>query len=347
MKKNRYNKNMLVRELAFSAGITQKKARFVLEALSFIAYREASDQGFTLPGLCRMDIIRRKTRKMRNPQTGETILIAEHDALRVRPVKKARDAITPPQDNLITVLPSEENAAATPAPTILDDFSKAVSFRCKKCGQEIEAPIAAVGMQAECPVCAEPITIHAESEPGTLHGPALPEPIAEMPFPSMPSSQTPVIDPVAEAPTPTLPPPPLSAPTPAAPPPPYSEPDPFRPIAEPTRPVADAFKLKNQTIRIDLSALGLDTSGTPQPKKFTPKKRMLSFFCKNCRQEIESPADMAGSAAECPACGVSFEVPFFSDPGTLHGSDLDLKKDSETIKSMKSRTIRIEVPDDI
>ncbi len=74
---------------------------------------------------------------------------------------------------------------------------------------------------------------------------------------------------------------------------------------------------------------------------------MLSFFCKNCRQEIEAPAEMAGSSSECPSCGVSFEVPFFSDPGTLHGSDLDLKKDAASIQEMKSRTIRIEVPDDL
>ncbi|HPK37827.1 MAG TPA: HU family DNA-binding protein, partial [Kiritimatiellia bacterium] len=91
MKKKRYTKNMLVRELAFSTGITQKTARFVLEALRHIAYRETADQGFTLPGLCRMDIIRRKARRMRNPQTGENILIGEHDALRVRALKKARD----------------------------------------------------------------------------------------------------------------------------------------------------------------------------------------------------------------------------------------------------------------
>ena len=75
---------------------------------------------------------------------------------------------------------------------------------------------------------------------------------------------------------------------------------------------------------------------------------MLSFFCKNCRQEIEAPADMAGSASECPSCGMSFEVPFFSDPGTLHGSDLEHKKiDADTLKDMRGRTIRIEVPDDV
>jgi hypothetical protein len=44
---------------------------------------------------------------------------------------------------------------------------------------------------------------------------------------------------------------------------------------------------------------------------------------------------------------VSFEVPFFSDPGTLHGSDLDNKAPGDPdVKDARARTIRIEVPDD-
>ena len=307
MKKTTYTKSMLVRELAFNTGITQKSARFVLDALCSIAYREAASQGFTIPGLCRLDVIRRKERKMKNPQTGENILIAEHDALRVRALKKARDSVTPTPDNLITVIPPETAVPATASaasPTIFDDFSKAVSFCCQKCGQEIEAPLSAVGLQAECPSCGSPVKIPAESEPGTLHGPALPEPApadnAQLAEPS-PAAQSPV----------------------------------------------DHSKQKNQTIRIDLAALGFDKANAPAPQKTLPHKRMLSFFCKNCHQEIEAPADMAGSPSECPACGANFEVPFFSDPGTLHGSDLDQKKDRAAISDMRSRTIRIEVPDDI
>lgn len=300
MNKSTYTKSCLVRELAFNVGITQKKMRFALEALQQIAYREARNDGITLPGICRLDVIRRKPRKMRNPQTGENILIAEHDALRIRVLKRARNAVTPPPENLISLLPQE-------APKILDDFSQAVSFCCKKCGQEIEAPLSAAGILSECPACGAQITVPKESEPGTLHGPALPAPAAA---------------PVAAAPAPAATPALAAAPAPANHP-----------------------KFKNQTIRIDLAALGLDAppNATPVP---APKKRMLSFFCKNCRQEIEAPADMAGSASDCPACGVSFEVPFFSDPGTLHGSDLE-HKPAEALKEMKRRTIRIEVPDDI
>ena len=314
MKKNTYNKTTLVRELAFNTGITQKSARSVLEALRCIAYREASNQGFTIPGICRLDVIRRKARKMRNPQSGETFLIAEHDTLRVRVLKKARNAVTPQPENLITVLQEEA------APQVIEDFSKAVSFCCKTCHQEIEAPLSAAGMQAQCPSCGASILVPTESEPGTLHGPALPAPAA--------------------------------APAPAAPAPTVQDsfaPVPSAPEVAPA-PVAEEPKSKGgQTIRIDLAALGFDTAGgSATVQKTLPSKRMLSFFCKNCRQEIEAPADMAGSASECPSCGVSFEVPFFSDPGTLHGSDLEQKKiDADTLKDMRGRTIRIEVPDDM
>lgn len=312
MKKNTYNKTTLVRELAFNTGITQKSARLVLEALRCIAYREAANQGFTIPGICRLDVIRRKSRKMKNPQTGETFLIAEHDTLRVRVLKKARNAVTPTPDDLISVIQEPQQ------PPVLDDFSKAVSFCCKSCHQEIEAPLSAVGVQAQCPSCGASIVVPAKSEPGTLHGPPV--------QPALPSAV-----PVGAAPGgDAVSAPPLDVAAPASMPP-----------AEPNR--------GNQTIRIDLAALGFDTpapSSAPPPKPLS-SKRMLSFFCKNCRQEIEAPADMAGTASECPSCGASFEVPFFSDPGTLHGSDLDQKKgESDTFKDMRSRTIRIEVPDD-
>jgi len=295
MKKPNYTKSALVKELAQMAGLSQRKTATLLETLTQIAYREAAgESGFTLPGLCRMDVIKRKARRARNPQTGENILIAEHDALRVRVLKKARDAVTPTPENFITVLEAP--------PVVLDDFSQAISFRCKKCGQEIEAPAAAIGMQAECPACGSPVAIPPESELGTMHNPA-PEP-----------EQTP--EPLVSA---TV-------------------------AAAPTAPAKPAADMKSCTIRIDLAALGIEAA----PKPAAAQKRMLSFFCKNCKQEIEAAVEMAGSACECPSCGSTFEIPFFSDPGTLHGADLEKKAmDAEVIREMKSRTIRIELPDDM
>ncbi len=306
-----YTKLALIRELATNTGMTQKKTRVVLELLRQIAYRETAKAGFTIPGVCKLDIIRRKPRKTRNPQSGETLLIAEHDALRVRPLKAARNAITPPPENLVTVLP--------PAAAAFDDFSQAISFKCKSCNLEIEAPHAAIGMVVPCPACATDLTIPPLSEPGTLHGAPLPSAPAQAVAPSVPPPPPPVIPADVTQPVTAL----VDAPPASSAPPPNQG---------------------GRTIRIDLAALGF----APEPAPSRPTKRMLSFFCPSCRQEIEAPADMAGSPAECSTCGTSFEIPFFSTPGTLHGSDLDTDNmDPTALKDMRARTIRIELPDDI
>lgn len=321
MKKTKYNKTILIRELAFSTGLTQKKVRYLLEALQMIAYREAAEDGFTVPGICRLDVVVRKPRRMRNPQTGENILIGEHKALRARLVKQARDAVTPRPDDLITTLPPELE--------IIDDFSKAISFRCKKCQQEIEAPHGAIGMQAECPSCGAAVVIPAEAEPGTLHGAPLPEPEPVV-APAVPAAASAAPDVAGTAPDV----------------PGFQKVSMSESVQSTPRPLPTIDKTKNQTIRIDLSAFmpGGDSGAAGGGKTVRPK-RMLSFFCKGCRQEIEASADMAGLPTECPTCTLNFEVPFFSDPGTLHGSDLE-KRSSRELKEIKGRTIRIDIPDD-
>jgi len=73
----------------------------------------------------------------------------------------------------------------------------------------------------------------------------------------------------------------------------------------------------------------------------------LSFICPACQQEIEVPTDMAGQETECPACAALIQVPTFSAPGTLWGSPF-VKSNGPSqaqIDAMKSRTIRIELPD--
>lgn len=73
----------------------------------------------------------------------------------------------------------------------------------------------------------------------------------------------------------------------------------------------------------------------------------LSFFCSVCNQEIEAPAEMAGRACECPACEAPITVPATSEPGTLWGSQtLSPSGPTQTQRdAMKSRTIRIELPE--
>jgi DNA-directed RNA polymerase subunit RPC12/RpoP len=93
-----------------------------------------------------------------------------------------------------------------------------------------------------------------------------------------------------------------------------------------------------------LAALGVEN----RVQQDNSGKHAVSFLCKSCRQEIEAPVEMAGSTAECPACGLSVEVPYFSEDGTIHALDLQVDQNaSAKMKEMKSRTIRIEVPDDL
>jgi nucleoid DNA-binding protein/DNA-directed RNA polymerase subunit RPC12/RpoP len=89
---------------------------------------------------------------------------------------------------------------------------------------------------------------------------------------------------------------------------------------------------------------------------------MVSFRCGACGQEIEAPFDMAGTASDCPACSGIIEVPYISEPGTIWGAPLPAADASAPLRestplteeqslakheAMKSRTIRIELLDDI
>ena len=71
----------------------------------------------------------------------------------------------------------------------------------------------------------------------------------------------------------------------------------------------------------------------------------VSFRCDKCKTEIEASPDMIGQETECPACGAKIVIP---DPETdnvvrhVAGDD-----DPEAIEAMKSRTIRIELGDDL
>ena len=437
-------KNLLVRALAEKAGITQKQVRAVLDSLQAIACSEARDEsGFTLPGICRIDIIRRKARKMKNPRTGGMMTIAEHNVPRVRLLKRTRDGIVPPVKNLVTYETAEEVAKK------LEDFSHAISFRCKKCGQEFEVAASAAGLTTTCGVCGASILIPDASEPGTMHGaplaapikveipaaipesapaaatpapaaPAAAAPAAAAPAAVAPAAVTPAAAPAAVAPAAVTPAPapvspaaiPVPEPAPAAIPVPEAAsaapaktqhilPDgtlaapaaksaaisPITPIIvpkpapapepEPAPAVAAApapsktqalpdkvvpvsaigtmkpEELKGRTIRIDFSALGFDKpaataakkpAAAPAPAPAKPgEKRAISFFCKNCHQEIEAEADMAGSGAECPSCGAIIEVPFFSEPGTIHADDAK----EESKDEQKNRTIRLDFLNDM
>lgn len=73
----------------------------------------------------------------------------------------------------------------------------------------------------------------------------------------------------------------------------------------------------------------------------------LSFICPGCHQEIEAPSDMANQETECPTCAALITVPPVSAPGTLWATPerINPGPSQAQIDAMKSRTIRIELPD--
>lgn len=94
-KKRAYTKSRLIKELAFRAGITQNQSKAALEAIIEIAYREAKANYFILPGLCKFDVVRREPRKVRNPITGEQLMLPVRDALHVVLSKRAKETVAP------------------------------------------------------------------------------------------------------------------------------------------------------------------------------------------------------------------------------------------------------------
>ena len=406
-----YTKSRLIKELAFRAGIKKTASRQILEVLAEIVKRETPNGPFILPGLCKFELVPRKARRMRNPRTGEALIMPPQKALKITASRSAKLAIAPripavpaaqyvppaeeipapveePKPTPIpenpespekpespgnpespenpespveepapapvaepapTPAPTEEPAptpapAEEPAPTPAEPAPaptpaeepvtmpaepapastepapapaeepapapaeepapeeepqpEAISFKCPGCGQEIEAPLDAIGLDAECPMCGRIVVVPAKSEPGTMYGPS----VGDAPK---------TVEPVVSA----------------------------KDAEE-----MDPAQLKNRTIRIDAEALGLDD---PSPAKKEPvEEKLISFFCPNCHQEIEATADMAGTPAECPNCGLTFEVPFFSEAGSIHDENRQESGTKAQVQAQKGKTMRIDLPDD-
>ncbi len=78
--------------LAKKIGITKKSATEFLNELARLAYKEAKNT-FTLPGIGKLVLVKRKARKGRNPQTGETIRIPAKKVVKFRVAKACKDAV--------------------------------------------------------------------------------------------------------------------------------------------------------------------------------------------------------------------------------------------------------------
>jgi len=93
MAKKSLTKTQVIKEVAEAAEISTAQAKAAIEALVSLSYNYATaEKGFTIPGLGKLIVRKRKARMGRNPQTGEAIKIPAKRVLKFTIAKAAKDA---------------------------------------------------------------------------------------------------------------------------------------------------------------------------------------------------------------------------------------------------------------
>jgi DNA-binding protein HU-beta len=91
-------KAQILGELADKLEMTKKDVNGFIETLTELAYKETKKKGsFTLPGIGKLVLQKRKARMGRNPQTGEEIKIKAKTVVKFRVAKACKDTIIPPK----------------------------------------------------------------------------------------------------------------------------------------------------------------------------------------------------------------------------------------------------------
>ena len=91
-------KAQVVTTLSEKLDITKKDVNNFLDTLNDLAYKETKKNGaFTLPGLGKLVLVKRKARMGRNPATGEAIKIKAKTVVKFRVAKACKDTIIPPK----------------------------------------------------------------------------------------------------------------------------------------------------------------------------------------------------------------------------------------------------------
>ena len=105
------NQSELIEKVAGAAAVEKAEAGRIVEAvLDAISGALKDLEKVSLQGLGIFDITDRKARQGRNPATGEIIQIAATKAVKFRPSKSLKDAISPPTKS--TPKPAKKAAAA-------------------------------------------------------------------------------------------------------------------------------------------------------------------------------------------------------------------------------------------
>ena len=96
MAKKPMTKSQSVSHFAGKFELSKKTASAILEEVAALAVSETKKTGsFTLPGIGKLVLVKRKARMGRNPATGATIKIPAKTVVKMRIAKAAKDAIVP------------------------------------------------------------------------------------------------------------------------------------------------------------------------------------------------------------------------------------------------------------
>jgi DNA-binding protein HU-beta len=89
-------KSQIVSYFATKFVLSKKAASAMLEEVAALAVSETKKTGsFTLPGIGKLVLVKRKARMGRNPATGATIKIPAKTVVKMRIAKAAKEAIVP------------------------------------------------------------------------------------------------------------------------------------------------------------------------------------------------------------------------------------------------------------
>jgi DNA-binding protein HU-beta len=96
MAKKPMTKSQTVSHFAKKFELTKKTASGIIDEVAALAVSETKKSGsFTLPGIGKLVLVRRKARMGRNPATGEAIKIPAKTVVKMRVAKAAKEAIVP------------------------------------------------------------------------------------------------------------------------------------------------------------------------------------------------------------------------------------------------------------
>lgn len=167
-------KTKLMAEIAATVKLTKADVGRVLDQLAAIAYREAVN-GFVIPGLCKLKVVRKKASRRRNPITGQTLLIGERSALKIVALKKAKTAIAPNTGVVVQVLdvaplgPVSPPPASPSRPPVPPSEEGQILFSCGECGSMLAATPKEAGKQGECPFCSAKMVVPSRSQDTLTH----------------------------------------------------------------------------------------------------------------------------------------------------------------------------------